>query len=203
LADDAQGSDHTKSVVLGGIDGILTGISVASAAFGANYSWQFVVIIGFSTIAAGAVAIGGGEFLSSKAHKEFVNAEKRRGQWEFKHDRAGQIKEMAKLFEFRGMKRQDAELVVGKMAQYESFFVNLIVTEELGLQPPEDDDITLVADAFVMFASYACFGSIPLIVYAVGPVLPDSFCSRDLYSTSAVVTSLALFTLGSAKSSFR
>lgn len=34
----------------------------------------------------------------------------------------------------RGMSRQDAEDVIGKMAKYDEFFVNLMMNEELGLQ---------------------------------------------------------------------
>lgn len=34
----------------------------------------------------------------------------------------------------RGMSRQDAEDVIGKMAKYDDFFVNLMMNEELGLQ---------------------------------------------------------------------
>lgn len=32
------------------------------------------------------------------------------------------------------MSRQDAEDVIGKMAKYDEFFVNLMMNEELGLQ---------------------------------------------------------------------
>ncbi len=32
------------------------------------------------------------------------------------------------------MSRQDAEDVIGKMAKYDDFFVNLMMNEELGLQ---------------------------------------------------------------------
>ena len=75
---------------------------------------------------------------------------------------------MVKRFVSRGMAKADAELCVSKMAQYEGFFVNLMVTEELGLQLPEDDDAVLLTDAFLMAISFAVFGSLPLIVYCFG-----------------------------------
>jgi hypothetical protein len=86
-------------------------------AAGAGFDWEVTVVLGFSVISAGAFAVGIDEFLSCRAHKEFVQAEKRRGQWEFKHDRSGRIKEMVKLFELKGMSRPDAEICVTKMAQ--------------------------------------------------------------------------------------
>lgn len=57
--------------------------------------------MGFSTIAANALSMGAGEYLSSKAHREFVQAEKRRELWEFKHFKDVEIKEVGlgnKLF---------------------------------------------------------------------------------------------------------
>jgi len=196
-------SDHSKSIIFGGTDGLITSFSAVSAAVGAGFSWQTVIILGFSMIISGAFALGINEFLSSRAHKEFVQAEKRRGQWEFKHDRTTQIKDMVKLFEFRGMSRQDAESVVNKMAQYEGFFINLMVTEELGLQPPEDDEITLLLDAFVMFISYAGLGTIPLITYCLVPSNLSNLSQKDLYVSSAFLTGLSLYILGSIKSTFR
>ena len=53
--------------------------------------------MGFSTIAANALSMGTGEYLSSKAHREFVQAEKRRELWEFKHFKDVEIKEVREL----------------------------------------------------------------------------------------------------------
>ena len=50
--------------------------------------------MGFSTIAASTIALGAGEYLSSKAHREFVLAEKRRELWEFKHFKDTETKEV-------------------------------------------------------------------------------------------------------------
>lgn len=41
----------------------------------------------------------------------------------------------------RGMSRQDAEDVIGKMAKYDDFFVNLMMNEELGLQVCAEHDV--------------------------------------------------------------
>jgi len=202
-SEEGPSTDYTKSIVFGGNDGILLSISVVSAAAGAQLSWQNLLIMAAAAVVAGAFATGIGEYISSKAHKEFVQAEKRRAQWEFKHDKSGRVKEMAKLFEFRGMSRADSELVVNKMAQYDGFFVNLMVTEELGLQPPEDDDLALFADACVMFFSYAAFGCIPLVIYPFASLYSTQLTQEVMYTTTILVTGVALFTLGSIKSTFR
>lgn len=54
--------------------------------------------MGFSTIAANALSMGAGEYLSSKAHREFIQAEKRRELWEFKHFKDVETKEVRTYF---------------------------------------------------------------------------------------------------------
>ena len=108
---------------------------------------------------------------------------------------------MVNRFESRGMQRKDAEIVVNKMAQYENFFVGLMVSEELGLQIPEDDnDSALLTDAFIMFFSYACFGFLPLLAYlAVGVEVLDG--DQVFYVATSIALGL-LVILGMIKSSF-
>lgn len=61
---------------------------------GGEFSWHIVLVMGFSTIAANTLSQGAGEYLSSKAHREFVQAEKRRELWEFKHFKDVETKEV-------------------------------------------------------------------------------------------------------------
>lgn len=49
------------------------------------------MLLGLSNVVANALAMGISEFLSSKAHMEFVMAEKRRALWEFKHYRQNEV----------------------------------------------------------------------------------------------------------------
>jgi vacuolar iron transporter family protein len=74
-----------------------------------------------------------------------------------------------------------------------------MVTEGLGLQPPDDDDFSLITEAIVMFLSYGGFGSIPLIVYYLGH---SSMSVNHCFGTAAIATGLTLCILGSSKSSF-
>jgi DNA damage-binding protein 1 len=107
---------------------------------------------------------------------------------------------MIKRFEDRGMSHVDADFVVKRMAQYEGFFVNLMVTEELGVQLPDDDDVTLLADAFVMMLAFSGFGALPLLIYCAGPF--NIVSDKDLFLISASMTVFAMFFLGAVKSSF-
>lgn len=167
---------------------------------GSKLSWQLVVVLGIANAIANAFFTGTSEFLSFKAHREFILAAKRREMWEFKHYKDTEVLEMVNRFESRGMARRDAEIVVGKMALYENFFVGLMVAEELGLQPPEDDDAMLLTDAFVMFLSFAIFGTLPVLIYGIGGYFYSA--SENSFLTAEISSLAILFGLGIMKSSF-
>ena len=67
---------------------------------GGEFSWHIVLVMGFSTITANALSLGAGEYLSSKAHREFIQVEKRRETWEFKHFKDVETREVFTIFSF-------------------------------------------------------------------------------------------------------
>jgi len=195
-----EGGGYLKSIVFGGLDGILTTFAIVAGAYGGGLAWEIILILGVSNVFADAIAMGAGEYLSSKAHRDYVMTEKRREQWEYKNYKEGEIKEMIVLFHQRGMGLADAELVVRKMAEYEDFFIDLMVTEELGLKLPNENEAALLKDAFVMFLSFLIFGLFPLFPFFLGPfgIMEDN----NLIKTSLLFTGVSLFSLGAFKSTF-
>lgn len=73
--------DYIKSMIFGGLDGILTSFAIVAGAAGGQLPVQVVLVLGFSNIFADAFSMGMGEYLSSKAHNEFVLKEREREAW--------------------------------------------------------------------------------------------------------------------------
>eukprot|EP01036_Dinobryon_divergens_P029162 gene29162-38225_t len=192
--------DCFKSVVFGGIDGIVSSLVIISGAAGGRMTWRIALVVGTANLVANSVYTGISEFLSSKAHREFLAAERRREMWEFKHYKDEEMNEMIRRFQSRGMSPRDAESVVQKIAQYENIFVGLMLSEELGLQLSYEDDAMLLTDAFVMFLAYVCMGVIPLLAFAAGPL--NILSEENQYFVSAAGSIVILFVLGSLKSRF-
>jgi DNA damage-binding protein 1 len=132
-------------MIFGGLDGILTSFAIVAGAAGGNLSTNVVLILGFSNIFADALAMGVGEFLSSKAENEWILSERKREEWEFENFPDGEIKEMVEIYEERGMSHDDAALVIHTMAKYKDFFVDVMMTQELQLQVP---DVNHVKESF-------------------------------------------------------
>jgi len=119
--------------------------------------------------------------------------------WEFKNNPEGEIEEMVDLYVQKGCEREDAQIIVEKMAKYKEFFINVMMAEELELQVPDEDDNPWI-DGGVTFLSFVFFGTIPLLAFAVLYGLNLSL--SDQFLISCVLTGLALFGLGVVKSKF-
>ena len=192
-----------KPIIFGGLDGILTSFAIVAGAAGGNLSPEVVLILGFSNIFADALSMGVGEFLSSKANNEWILSERRREEWELENYPEGEIKEMIEIYEDKGMSPDDAKLVVETMAKYKDFFVDVMMTQELELQVPEENHITeSMKEGVVMFCAFAFFGALPLLGYAIFPGLFPGLSSDSLFLTACIVTAVVLFFMGSIKSFF-
>lgn len=91
-----EGGEFIKSIVFGGLDGILTSFAIVAGAAGAGLSVKAVLAIGISNVLADALAMGVGEYLSSKSEREYVREEHARETWEFENYPTGEISESAR-----------------------------------------------------------------------------------------------------------
>eukprot|EP00511_Aplanochytrium_stocchinoi_P005667 CAMPEP_0204830236 /NCGR_PEP_ID=MMETSP1346-20131115/8415_1 /ASSEMBLY_ACC=CAM_ASM_000771 /TAXON_ID=215587 /ORGANISM="Aplanochytrium stocchinoi, Strain GSBS06" /LENGTH=192 /DNA_ID=CAMNT_0051960395 /DNA_START=41 /DNA_END=616 /DNA_ORIENTATION=- len=132
--------EYIKSIVFGGLDGILTTFAVVSGATGGGMSTEVILILGFASKFADALAMGLGDALSQKAEHEHIFNEREREYWEYDNYPEGEVAEMVDMYVAKGMTREDAELCIGLMSQHRDFFVDVMMLEELGLQVPSEDD---------------------------------------------------------------
>ena len=118
---------HIKSIVFGGMDGIITTFAVVAGAVGGNLSTDIILILGFSSVFADAVSMGVGDALSTKSENDYILMEKQREQWELDNNPKGEIEEMIDLYVNKGMSKEDATECINRMAKYPEFFVNVTV----------------------------------------------------------------------------
>jgi VIT1/CCC1 family predicted Fe2+/Mn2+ transporter len=192
-----------KPLIFGGLDGILTAFAIVAGAAGGSMPIPVILVLGFSNILADALAMGVGEFLSSKAENEWILSERKRENWEMENYPQGEIREMIDIYEDRGMSREDATKVIETMAKYKDFFVDVMMAEELALQVPEEDHkVESMKEGVVMFCAFASFGSLPLLGYVVIPALFPSSGEDVLFTAACIITGLVLFGMGCVKSNF-
>ncbi|EGB09514.1 hypothetical protein AURANDRAFT_24305 [Aureococcus anophagefferens] len=192
-----------KTIVFGGLDGILTCFAIVSSCAGSDMSPRVVLLLGACNILADALAMGVGEYLSTKSSDEFASYERTREDWEMRHNPEGEILEMVDIYVGRGMSREDATTVITTMAKYHDFFVNVMMVEELGLTVPEPEaHCDAMKDGFLMFLAFCVFGAFPLLGYALLPQFRPDAAPHELFLAACAVTGVTLFGLGAVKAKF-
>jgi len=192
-----------KPLIFGGLDGILTSFAIVAGAAGGSMPIPVILVLGFSNIFADALAMGVGEFLSSKAENEWILSERKRENWEMENYPEGEIREMIDIYKERGMSHEDAVLVINTMAKYKDFFVDVMMAEELQLQVPEaDHKVESMKEGVAMFCAFASCGSLPLLGYVIIPAMFPSLPEEALFTAACAVTGIILFAMGCVKSMF-
>mmetsp|Transcript_30951 Transcript_30951/g.60397 ORF Transcript_30951/g.60397 Transcript_30951/m.60397 type:complete len:289 (+) Transcript_30951:22-888(+) len=198
-----SGGAFVKPIVFGGLDGVLTCFAIVMGAVGGGLSRETILIIGFSSLLADAVSMGVGEFLSTKAEQDYSKMERQRESWELRNYPEGEVKEMREIYEEKGMSAEDAGAIFKIMAkpEYHDIFVDFMMREELGLEPPSDDDTAeALKSGVVMFFAFCFFGSLPLLCFVAIPA--KSLTQGQLTACAVTVTLITLFVLGSFKARF-
>lgn len=189
----AQGR-YIKSIVYGGLDGIITTFAVVAGVAGASLSSGVVLILGFANLVADGISMAIGDYLSSKSEREYQNAERVREAWEVEHYPEGEKKELVELYTAKGIAAQDAEAMVQIIAKNPKAWVDIMMVEELGIVASEESPLR---NALATFLSFAAFGFIPLFIYVAAAFAPSLRASS--FPVAAALTGATLFALGAVK----
>ena len=125
---------HLKSIVYGGLDGIITTFAVVAGAAGGDLAIEVVLILGISSVFADALSMGVGDALSTKAANQYALEERAREMWEMENNPEGEIQEMIEIFEEKGLSKEDATTAILAMSKNKEFFVDLMMAFELELE---------------------------------------------------------------------
>jgi len=188
---------YIKSMVYGGLDGIVTTFAVVAGVAGASLSAAVVLIMGFANLVADGLSMAIGDYLSTKAENEYNRAERERELWEVENYPEGEKQEMVELYSAQGMDPADARQVTEVLARNKQAWVAVMMAEELGIVADESSPLK---HALATFLSFAVFGLIPVAAYVVSRFLPA--LAPSTFALSSLLTGLTLFILGALKSRF-
>jgi VIT1/CCC1 family predicted Fe2+/Mn2+ transporter len=185
---------YVKSVVYGGLDGIVTTFAVVSGVAGADLGAAVILILGVANLLADGVSMGIGDYLSTKSEREYYDREARRQAWEIEHFPDGQRAELLALLREAGYSEVDAAEMVAVLTRDRDRWVEAMMASELGMLR---GDVSPRANAVATFASFVACGSLPLLVYLVGLAVPIP--PGTAFPVSVGLSAAALFGLGAAK----
>mmetsp|Transcript_31347 Transcript_31347/g.76469 ORF Transcript_31347/g.76469 Transcript_31347/m.76469 type:complete len:294 (+) Transcript_31347:167-1048(+) len=196
----AAGGEFIKSAVFGGLDGIITTFATVTTVAGARLSSKVVLILGIAHLFADGISMGLGDYTSTKAEQELVRKEREREEWECDSNLDLEVEEMVEIFQGKGLSRPDAEIIMKTLAKYRKPFVDLMMIEELGMNPNDDDDAFM--GGFITFVSFVVFGAVPLLPYVVALLPGVDMTSDTQLNLSLVLTAVTMFVLGTIKGKY-
>jgi vacuolar iron transporter family protein len=191
-----RSGEHIKSFIYGGLDGIITTFAIVAGVAGASLSSGVVLILGFANLIADGLSMGIGDYLSTKAEREYNASERKREEWEVDNYLEGEKKEMVEIYMSRGIEKADAETIVKIISKDKKTFVDIMMLEELGIVEENESPIK---NAVITFFSFVIFGFIPLLAYLVARLIP---AFQNTFFIASILTGLTLFALGTSKMIF-
>ena len=186
---------YIKSIVYGGLDGIITTFAVVAGSVGGELSFRVVLILGFSNLLADGFSMAVGDFLSTKSQNEYEKTVRHKKQIDIMQHPEQEAKQIKNSFTEQGINEHDADLLVTTLAKYEKPFVNQIMKMEYGSNTTEDSPLK---NAIVTFLSFSIFGIVPLLIYVLSMYIPGLL--QNAFYIAALLTGMTLFILGAIKS---
>lgn len=156
-------------------------MSVATV-YSGNVTIAAVFIIGIAKLVSGALAMGIGDYMSTKARVELTKMERKRELWECENYLKGEKEEMIEIYCDRGVSYETATRMVDIMSTNTEAFVDVMMVQELGLSA-QVDEWEPIKNGVVNFTSFMFFGVIPLLIYAgfaIAHKIMEAQGSKDL-----------------------
>lgn len=188
---------YIKSFVYGGLDGIITTFAVVAGVAGAHLSSGVILVLGAANLIADGISMAFGDYLSTKAEREFMATERAREAWEAHNYPEGEKQEMIEIYMAKGIPEADAKTVVETLSKHKKSWIDIMMVEELGLVEKFESPLK---NALVTFASFVFFGSIPVLIYLIARFVP--FFAARTFLADCVITGITLFVLGTLKTYF-
>ena len=98
----SQRSNWLRAAVLGANDGILSTASLVLGVAASGASGAAIVTAGIAGLVAGALSMAAGEYVSVSSQRDAEQADIRLEERGLPHDPAGELRELAGIYERRG-----------------------------------------------------------------------------------------------------
>jgi VIT1/CCC1 family predicted Fe2+/Mn2+ transporter len=174
--------NELRASVLGANDGLVSNFCLMTGVAGAGVSSGAVLLTGLAGLLAGACSMALGEWLSVTNARELAGTQIAREREEVEQTPEAEQKELALIFQAKGLERADAQRVAAELMRDKEAALDTLVREELGIDPAELGGNPWSAAGF----SFALFATGALV-----PVLPFLFL-KGAAATAASVAASAL-----------
>lgn len=154
-----------RAAVLGANDGIVSTASLVLGVAASNATRGSILIAGGAGLVAGAMSMAAGEYVSVHSQADTEKADLERERAELKADPEAELRELAGIYEKRGLSRELAKQVAAELMAFDAEGAH--VRDELGLS--EATSARPLQAAFSSAAAFAVGAALPLGLTALVP----------------------------------
>ncbi|MFO1097197.1 MAG: VIT family protein [Xanthobacteraceae bacterium] len=154
-----------RAAVLGANDGLISTASLIVGVAAASTARHEILVAGVAGLVAGATSMAAGEYVSVSSQADTERADMARERKELAEEPEAELKELAAIYEQRGVEPALARKVAEQMMAKDAFAAH--VRDELGLA----DHVVArpVQAALASAATFAAGAAFPLVVSMVAP----------------------------------
>ncbi len=189
--------NYLRDFVYGAIDGAVTTFAVVTGVAGAGLNPRIVIVLGLANLIGDGFSMAASNYLGTRTEEQL--REKARAM-ERRHIRQipdGEREEVRQIFASKGFQGKDLERAVEIITENEERWIRTMLVDELGFSLDGPSPLKAAATTFVAFC---LVGLLPLLAFIFGLFVPTQ--AGALYLLSIVMTAVAFFLVGAAKSIF-
>ena len=154
-----------RAAVLGANDGIVSVSSLIVGVAAADPSPEAVFLAGAAGLAAGAMSMAAGEYVSVSSQADLENADIAREQRALANDPVGEEEELAEIYRERGLTEATAAKVAHELTETDALAAHK--RDELGLTDGQEARPLLAAVASGL--TFSIFAALPLAAAMLAP----------------------------------
>lgn len=189
-----SGAGNTlRAAVFGVNDGLVSNAALILGVAGATADHGVILLTGSAGLLAGALSMAAGEYVSVRSQREMFEYQIGLEREELEQYPEEEAAELALIYAAKGIPRDEAENLAGRLLQNPERALDTLAREELGLNPDELGSPLKAASA--SFLAFAVGALIPLLPYAV-------VRNGEPLTVSIGLTAAALFSVGALLSLF-
>ena len=187
-----MGGDVIKSIIYGGLDGIITTFAIICSSYASKLSIHTIMVLGFANVLADAISMGHGDYFSEKTELEYIKNQYKRQTLNMEKYTQSHINTVTQLYEDKyNIPYREAQYMATYMSKYKDLFIDQLMVLDQELLPPSAN-VNPYKNGITTFFSFLFFGCITLTVF----ILSDSI----YYSSISTIFTLGL--LGWTRSYF-
>ncbi len=154
-----------RAAVFGVSDGLVSNTALVLGLAGAHAAAATVRLAGLAGLIGGAFSMAAGEYVSMRAQRELLERELEVERLALRHEPAAERRELAKLYESRGVEPDVAHELAGRMMADPEVALEIHAREELGVDPRElGNPMQTAVSSFITFALGAVLPLLPWLV---------------------------------------